>query len=144
MQRLNKVKIFFFTLLLYFSWCDFGYGSIEIDPIRIELSGVERKTHVKLYNNSSEQYVYRTGITRRVNDSFYKDNNAYLIYPPVGILKSKSNVELGIVKIKNTIHKEDEKKYIYIQLIPKEKEFESNDLIIPLTTTILVEIKKKE
>lgn len=141
----SKINSLFFTLILYLFFGQLAHADIAIDPIHIELGEAGSKTQVKLYNNSNDEYVYRSGIIRRqVNGQFDKESKLYLIYPPIGLLKSNSNVELGVVKMKNSIHRADEKIYLYIQLIPKKEEIASEDLVINLTTTILVEIKRKE
>ncbi|MFJ3000800.1 fimbria/pilus periplasmic chaperone [Raoultella planticola] len=141
----SKINGLFFTLILCLFFGKLAHADIAIDPIHIELGGAESKTQVKLYNNSNDEYVYRSGIIRRqVNGKFDKESKLYLIYPPIGLLKSNSNVELGVVKMKGSIHRVDEKIYLYIQLIPKREEALSEDLVINLTTTILVEIKRKE
>lgn len=143
-RKLDKFKHFCLVMVLYFS-SQLVYANIAIDPAQIILSTSKNKTNVKLYNNSKYEYVYRSGVMRRQeNGGFYKESELYLIYPPVGILKSNSSIELGLIKMKNAIHKVDEKIYLCIQLIPKEKEVTGKGFIIPLTVTVMVEIKSKE
>jgi len=140
-----KIIRFFIGFILYLFLGQLVYAGIFIDPINIELGRGEDKTKVTLFNDSSDDYIYRSGVIRsKINGSYDKESKSYLIYPPVGLLKSNSEIELGVVKMKTLPPTKDEKIYLYVQLIPKEKEIESNKLVIPLKTTILVEINRKE
>lgn len=126
-------------------WGQLAYADVAIDPMIIELGRAHSKAQVKLHNSSEDEYVYRSGIMSRLADGTFKnETKLYLAYPPIGILKSNSNNELGIIKMKEPLHETVGKIYLFIQLIPKKKEKQSEGLVIPLTTTIMVEIKRKE
>lgn len=140
-----NIKKFYLSVILYCFLIPLAYAEIIIDPIHIELKGGERKKQVKLYNNSSDEYIFRSGIIRRQNNGqLNKESRLYLTSPPLGLLKSNSNIELDIIKLNDSIQVVDEKVYLSIQLIPKYKEDVSVGLVIPLMTTVLVEIKRKE
>ncbi len=121
--------------------CDVYGGEISVSPPEVIIDrSVRNKEFIEIVNHSGDEYIYRAGIVSGGSPSSIIGNistNRYIVYPPVGIVKSEGKVQLGVIALSGAQETED---YIYIHFAPKKKN--SFSLYeIPINLTMQIKVK---
>lgn len=110
-------------------------AEISVSPPEVIISNEGRnKAFIEIVNHSGEDYMYRTGMLSGTT-------NNYIVYPPVGLVKSEDKTQLGVIALGGAKADEDTD-YIFIHFIPRKKNAPGR-YEVPLNLTMQIKVKKK-